>query len=522
MNAGRAPIPAAGVHNPWVMNVLRPLGLTIMAACVALPMAQVIVSVAPGLHVWFLIAACVLTALEISYTHRIIRAQFGVDIWRLRAIEAGIYFVVLKAASVAIYGLPAGAVGDWLLNVRWWLDGETLIALGLAVAFALAVDGALQDFDRVGEAAEPSRDYVSSVDSLTGQFFTGGAVLMIFAGLARVNLITILNTERPPVTGLLANVLIYFLVGLLLISQVRLELLAVRWQAQGVRTPLNLTQRWVRYTLTFVGLSTLVAFVLPTGYTLGTLGVLGGILSYVFGVLWIAVFLLISLMLLPLTWLASLLRGNAVPPTLPAQPPPPPPPNITTLAQHPLPPWLDTARDIFVILVIIALVAYLLWNYLRDRPELYGSLKALAPLRALRRLWAVLRHRVSGLLASAREAAPVVWLRDRLRRAAPANPWGYFRLGAASPREQVLFYYLSLLRRAGQQGFGRRPPQSPRDYEPVLKENLPDTAPELQGLTAAFEETRYSAHPVSPEQAKETRALWQRIRAALNGKKRDA
>jgi len=504
------------------MNVLRPLGLTVMAACVALPISQVIVSVAPGLHAWFLSAACVLTVLEISYTHRIIRGQFGVDIWRLRAIEAGVYFVVLKATSVAIYGLPAGALSNWLLDIRWWLDGETLIALVLAVAFALAVDGALQDFDRVGEAAEHGRDYISSVDSLTGQFFTGGVVLMIFAGLARVSLIEILNTERPPVTGLVGEVLVYFLVGLLLISQVRLELLAVRWQAQGVRTPPNLTPRWVRYTVAFIGLAGLVAFVLPTGYTLGTLGVLGGILSYALGVLWIIVFLLISLMLLPINWLASLIRGSAVPPTLPAQPPPPPPPNINNLAQHPLPPWLDTARDIFVILVIIAFVAYLVWNYLRDRPGLYGSLKALAPLRALRRFWAALRHRVSGIVASARETAPMVWLRDRLRRAAPANPWSYFRLGAATPREQVLFYYLSLLRRAGQQGFGRRPPQSPRDYEPVLQENLPDAAPELQAMTSAFEETRYSEHPVTPQQAKETRAVWQRIRAALNGKKRDA
>ena len=74
-----------------------------------------------------------------------------------------------------------------LLDLRWWLDGETLIALVLAIAFALAVDGALQDFDRVGEAAELTKDYISSVDSLTGQFFTGGAVLMIFAGLARVS-----------------------------------------------------------------------------------------------------------------------------------------------------------------------------------------------------------------------------------------------------------------------------------------------------------------------------------------------
>ena len=84
-----------------------------------------------------------------------------------------------------------------------------------------------------------------------------------------------------------------------------------------------------------------------------------------------------------------------------------------------------------------------------------------------------------------------------------------------------MFYYLSLLRRAGQQGFGRRPQQSPRDYEPVLEENLPSAAPELQALTAAFEETRYSAHPVSAATAQETRAIWLRVRAVLNGKRKN-
>ena len=174
-----------------------------------------------------------------------------------------------------------------------------------------------------------------------------------------------------------------------------------------------------------------------------------------------------------------------------------------------------------MILIILALIGYIIWNYVRERPELLGALKKLDALRGLRRLWAALRHRVSGVLASAREAAPIVWLRERMRRAAPAAPFNYFRLAAASPREQVLFYYLSLLRRAGQQGFGRRPPQSPRDYEPVLEENLPSAAHELQALTAAFEETRYSAHPVSAATAQETRALWQRVRAALNGKRKN-
>ena len=522
MSANPAPPPATSLQNPWVINVLRPAGLAIMATCVVLPVAQVLAAIAPGLHPWLLVAASTLTALEVNYTHRLIRAHYtsGADLWRMRAIEAGVYFVLIKAVNVGLYGFPAGRPGDWLLNIYWWLDAETLIALLLAVFTAFAVNSALEDFGRVGEAAEPRRDYISSIDSLTGQFFTGGAVLLVASGLARVNLLEILRTDRPAVGGLVGNVLLYFLAGLVLLSQVRLELLAVRWQAQAVRTPRDLTQRWLRYTTAFVALAVLVAFVLPTGYTLGTLGVLGGILSYVLGLLWIGAYLLITLMLFPLGFLFGLFGKLSPPPQAPV-PTPPPPPDIPALVNQPMPPWVDTVRDIAVIVIIVVLVGYIVWNYVRERPELLSALQKLAALRGLRRLWAALRHRVSGALASAREAAPLAWLRERLRRAAPPALFNYFRLGAASPREQVLFYYLSLLRRAGQQGFGRRPPQSPRDYEPVLEEHLPTAAPELQALTAAFEETRYSVHPVSPEAAKETRAIWQRVRAALNGKRKN-
>ena len=523
MSAARAPQTAgrAPAQNPWVVNVLRPVALTLMAGCLALPVVQVIVAVAPGLNGTLLFGACVLAALEVNYTRRLIRANYpsGSDVMRIRLIEAAFYFVAVKAASLAVRGLPPGGPAGWLLNASWWLDAETLLALVLAFAMAVGVDGALEDFDRVGESVEYDRDYVSSIDSLTQRFFMGGALLLVFAGLARINLADILRLDRPPVTGLVGNVLLYFLLGLLLLSQVRLELLAVRWQAQAVRMPPDLTRRWVRYTLAFVGLAALVAFALPTGYTLGALGLLGEVLTFILFILWTIVFLIVSLLLLPIGWLMSLFRSGPIT----ARPlPPPPPPDLPKLTSQPLPPWADTARTIFVILVVAGFVGYIVWSYLRDRPELIIAVRELAPLRALRRLWALLRHRVSGALASAREAAPLAWLRERLQRTSAAGPLSFFRLGAAAPRDQVLFYYLSLLRRAGQQGFGRQPPQTPHEYEPVLEKNLPEAAPEAQSLTAAFEETRYSTHPVNAEHAQAARERWQRLRAALSRRKRDA
>jgi hypothetical protein len=53
----------------------------------------------------------------------------------------------------------------------------------------------------------------------------------------------------------------------------------------------------------------------------------------------------------------------------------------------------------------------------------------------------------------------------------------------------------------------------------VLENHLPEASPELQALTAAFEETRYSAHPVGADEAQAARTLWQRVRAAFNRKK---
>src|SRR5262249_25954008 len=196
-----APPAATSIWTPWVIRVPRPAGRVLRAVCVALPVGQVIAAVATGLHPWLMVSVCALTALEVNYTHRIIRGQFtsGSDLWRMRAIETGLYFVAIKAVSVALYGFPAGRPAAWLVNVYWWLDAETVIALLLALCVAFAVSGALEDFDRVGEAAEPSRYYISSIDSLTGQFFTGGAVLLLFSGLARVNLVDILRADRPAV-----------------------------------------------------------------------------------------------------------------------------------------------------------------------------------------------------------------------------------------------------------------------------------------------------------------------------------
>jgi hypothetical protein len=93
-------------------------------------------------------------------------------------------------------------------------------------------------------------------------------------------------------------------------------------------------------------------------------------------------------------------------------------------------------------------------------------------------------------------------------------------LGAQSSRDQILYYYLSLLRRAGELGFPRRPAQTPREYEPTLATHLPEAQAETDQLTQAFVEARYSRQAIGGDQARRARAYWERVRAALQARRR--
>jgi hypothetical protein len=103
-------------------------------------------------------------------------------------------------------------------------------------------------------------------------------------------------------------------------------------------------------------------------------------------------------------------------------------------------------------------------------------------------------------------------------RSAPAagSPLGrLLRVRGLSPREQVLYYYLSIVRRAGRQGYPRHGTQSPREYSAGLAPQLPQAQEDLDRLTQEFIEARYSRHPIEPPEANQAQTHWQQVKAAL-------
>jgi hypothetical protein len=78
-----------------------------------------------------------------------------------------------------------------------------------------------------------------------------------------------------------------------------------------------------------------------------------------------------------------------------------------------------------------------------------------------------------------------------------------------------------MIRRGSEQGIPRQPSQTPAEYAVLLEKELPSAKDEVNSLTDAFVEARYSKREVASGKAAFVKNLWERIRHALQSKSRE-
>jgi hypothetical protein len=509
-----------GQRFAWVENVFRPLGVGLMMGCIALSVVDLIHLFAPTWNGTFIVAGSVLAALEAHYSLRMIRTRElrGSDVTRFRAIEFVTLFILLRIGSY-IGDSWADAWGDlvlWPLEPQRILDQETLVAIALALISWRVSTQTARDLERIGEPPPYHRDHVPPQESIANRFFYGGFVLLFLTGITRIGIAGLLDLDRPPVPGLVLNVLVYSLLGLAMMGQVHLTRSFRQWETQGTRVAQGLARRWARYSVILVSVAALAAFLLPTGYTVGLLDVVATLvygLGYLATLFWTLLWLLLSFLLAPF---ARLFGAESPPP--PRALPPLELPESGTSTPDPggvSPHWFAILRSLGFWTAALAMVFYVIRSYLRDRPELLQALVSLRPFRVVRGFLADLWRRLTGLAETIAERVPrqVSW--RRARQKPPDMPFRLFRLGALSPRERILYYYLSILRRAGQLGFPRHRSQTPQEYSQAMKPHLEGAEKEMITLTQSFVEARYSQHAFDRLQDRQVRAGWRRVKAAL-------
>jgi hypothetical protein len=491
-----------------------------MMGCITLSFVHLIQLFFPEWSGVYMVVGAVVAALEANTSDRLVRARRlrGVDLLRFRLAELALLFIGLRVGS--LIGTPTGPVLAILLS--WWEEPWRILDLEVGYAFLLALSSwtlahqTAYDLRRIGEAPAGHKGAVDPVDALMGRFFWGGGLLLVVAGLTRVGIAALLQLRRPSVPGLVLNVLVYFVLGLAMLGQVHYSRLSWRWREEGTDVSSELAEHWVRYTLIFFGLVGLIAFILPTGYTVPLLtvaSVIIGAILYAANLLFYLVTLLFFILLTPL---AKLFGAD-----LNGQPPGPvPQPSVPGAApEGATPEWLAIVRSVVFWAVAVAGLVYLVRSYLRDRRELAGVVSIRRLLRGLRGFLVALWQRLARLVGGVGRRIPA---RLRLRRrrreryqTAQGGAFRFFRLRALSRRERTLFYYLSTLRRAAQQGYPRPGSETPYEYEARLAPTIDPVEEELDRLTRAFVRTRYSTHEVRRHEEVRVRAAWRKVRTAL-------
>lgn len=544
MEAGRfafvPPSPAPPAPQPAIrVSLFRPVLVALMIGCLVWALVQFIKLVSPDWRGGYLVLVGLLAAVEAGYSFRLAqrRRRFSDEVLRFRLVELATLFILIKIG---------GFIGDswrsvWS-EIRIWphapltiFDLETLVAFALALVAWVAATITAQDLNRLGEPPLRSRDYVPPLESLSQRFFWGGGILLLVSGIVMLGrtvtevsswALQVILRELPRFSSadLALGLLLYFLLGLVILGQIHYDLLNRRWQVQGIPVDPAIARRWARYSLAFLGLTALVALLLPTRFP-GSLTLFRWIgiafqwlSTVVFYVVGFFIFIITGILGFVLSFFIKESQGEVLP-----QPSPPvfdAPPAVVT-APGVTPDWVLLMRSLLFWALLLAGLWFVLRSYLRDHPELAEGIKGLKPVRALQKLWAAISAGLMGFLRRWKKTIQQHMARrdqeQPAERQVGQKHLPFFRLGRLSPRERVLYYYWSILQRAQGLGLARRPSQTPYEYDSALEPHLPEAEKELDRLTESFIEARYSQHPVEADQDRELRGNWQAVRAAMRG-----
>jgi hypothetical protein len=340
------------------------------------------------------------------------------------------------------------------------------------------------------------------------RFLNLGILVIILAGIPPQNL---LPTALPVASNSVPAVVIFFVLGLILVSLTRYINLETNWWQAKLHVPVQIPQRWFAYTaLILLALILLISW-LPTYYGMGLLDTLNAVFSLVY-----QVFMTIyGLILLGITLLVNLL--NKQPPVDPQQIQEPPiAPEGLPIARIATFNW-ELVKSVLlwgglIVFIIIALRQYISFN--RDLAE---ELRRFRPVHWLMAAWEKFK-------ASFKKANQTVGIfiqnsLKRLRRsgseAAKTGEWDFINPRRLSPRQKILFYYLALVRRARDAGIPRQENQTPYEYARSLTTAIEEEKESVDAMTASFIEARYSRHDIPAREARRAESIWEAIRNVL-------
>ncbi|HLO15058.1 MAG TPA: DUF4129 domain-containing protein, partial [Anaerolineales bacterium] len=230
--------------------------------------------------------------------------------------------------------------------------------------------------------------------------------------------------------------------------------------------------------------------------------------------------LIVSLILL-LFSLPFLLFGKLPPFQNPTVAPPPLPP----LPTQPASPTTSSAiwaliRSILLWGSLVVVIVFSLIQFVKQHESILAGLRKSRVANWLVLAWQWLSRNADKTRENLSRAIAGGWqnIVSRLegKRLLPRS--ALISLRSLDPRRRIYFFYLAMIRRGGEQGLTRKPSQTPSEYAVTLEKAFPSAEEDIDSITDAFVEARYSRQEVDSKKADFVKATWARIRRAFQSK----
>lgn len=445
---------------------------------------------------------------------------FHISEWIAFAVITKIMIYVMHGFQQLLIDIPL-----WQENfVQSFFTGEFMISMLvlLIVWFvSLAYAGEFEDlynreldatWDDLGKLQNALHEIRGRIIS---RVFILGGIIVILAVLTRLDLPEIAGGRGRGMAYIspVINVLFYFLLALILLSQTQFSLLRTRWLWQRLPVSPNLPPNWLKYSILWFFILIIIIAFLPTRYSMSLLDTLRAGAGYLLTVL----SFLMVLLTIPFTICAailSLLGGNQNAQTEAPQ-------SQMFFAAPPVPDqpvaWIEFLRSLLFWVIFLGIIFFALRYYFSQNAALWKIITAFPLARWLSRFFSEVWKWIKG--ANHQVAVLVKAGVHRLRQQRLPQPVRVVRrllsFSQMSPRERIIFFYLNLVKLGGERGIERRPSQTPYAYENRLSSSVPDIDADLHRLTDSFLEARYSQHPVDQAQSESAGSLWDHIKAIL-------
>jgi hypothetical protein len=525
-------------------RMFRPLSYTLvflMMACVVMTIGNLIHNVLPYWHSGIIAGVLLFIVIDRLYTYRQLKPLTPLSSEWVIALGAQWVLIVLVIRFLLSYanGLDS-FITDLSLFARGYIanffTAEFVITLLLAlVVWSLAAQF-LELLDEMGldqelalreDSVHVQSDVVPAHQRLVNLIFSLGIALVIVTALTRLNLRTILytvgitNLEVSRFSGAEAGALLYFVFGLTLLSLSRLMSLQTHWNRQRIPvSSKDLVRQWGIYSLFFLLTLAVLVSLLPAGDSLGFFSVLGTLFGFLIGVLLFISQLSLALVLL-LFSLPFLLFGKAppfinrfAPPPLPVMPPVQPVLPTTGSAV-----W-ELVRSILLWGSLLAIIVISFIQFVRQHGGIRAALRKSRITNWLILAWQWLYRNADRTRGTLSRAIAEGWqnIVSRLEGKRILPRAGWMSLRSLDARRRIYFFYLAMIRRGAEQGLTRKPSQTPSEYAVTLEKALPASREDIDSITEAFVEARYSRQEVDSTKAELVKGTWGRIRRALQGK----